>query len=167
MPVLLDHSRQVVGFPRVLELLAGHCATVQGRRLSLGLEPSGSLDEARGALDEVEQLDELTGKMGFPPVGGLRDVEGALKDASIEGATLEVDTLLEVRDTVACCRKVHEYLEDAAYEASPLGAYAEGMVPLYELEERFDVQIPEEKIKEIATFSDVIEGLATTLEAKG
>ena len=38
---------------------------------------------------------------------------------------------------------------------------------VYELEERFDVQIPEERIKEIKTFDDVITGLHTTLEAKG
>lgn len=38
---------------------------------------------------------------------------------------------------------------------------------VYELEEKFDVQIPEEQIKQISTFDDVIDGLHATLEAKG
>ena len=38
---------------------------------------------------------------------------------------------------------------------------------VYEIEERFDVQIPEEKMKEITTYDQIIEGLTAALEAKG
>ena len=37
---------------------------------------------------------------------------------------------------------------------------------VYELEERFDVQIPEEKIEEIHTFGQVVDGLHSAVEAK-
>ena len=37
---------------------------------------------------------------------------------------------------------------------------------VYEVEERFDVQIPEEKIKEITTFGQVVDGLHAALESK-
>jgi acyl carrier protein len=36
-----------------------------------------------------------------------------------------------------------------------------------EVEDRFDVQIPEDRIKEITTFGQVVEGLHAALEAKG
>jgi len=38
---------------------------------------------------------------------------------------------------------------------------------VYEVEERFDVQIPEERLKEIRTFDQIVDGLSAALEAKG
>jgi len=38
---------------------------------------------------------------------------------------------------------------------------------VYEVEDRFDVQIPEEKIQEITTFGQIIDGLEAALAAKG
>ncbi len=38
---------------------------------------------------------------------------------------------------------------------------------VYEVEERFDVQIPEERLKEITTFGQIVDGLHAALEAKG
>ena len=38
---------------------------------------------------------------------------------------------------------------------------------VYEVEDHFDVQIPEESIKEIRTFQQVVNGLAEALAAKG
>ena len=36
---------------------------------------------------------------------------------------------------------------------------------VYEMEDRFDVQIPEEKIQEIATFDQIVDGLHAAIEA--
>jgi acyl carrier protein len=38
---------------------------------------------------------------------------------------------------------------------------------VYEIEDRFDVQIPEERIQEITTFEEVVSGLQAAIEAKG
>jgi acyl carrier protein len=38
---------------------------------------------------------------------------------------------------------------------------------VYEVEERFNVQIPEERLKEITTFDQIVDGLHAALEAKG
>ncbi len=38
---------------------------------------------------------------------------------------------------------------------------------VYEVEDHFDVQIPEESIKEIRTFQQVVDGLSEALAAKG
>ena len=37
---------------------------------------------------------------------------------------------------------------------------------VYEVEDRFDVQIPEESIKEISSFQQIVDGLTHALEAK-
>lgn len=37
---------------------------------------------------------------------------------------------------------------------------------VYELEDKFDVQIPEERINEIRTFDEVVEGLHAAITAK-
>jgi acyl carrier protein len=38
---------------------------------------------------------------------------------------------------------------------------------VYEVEDRFDVQIPEERLKQIQTFGQIVDGLRAALEAKG
>ncbi|MHC4954907.1 MAG: acyl carrier protein [Planctomycetota bacterium] len=38
---------------------------------------------------------------------------------------------------------------------------------VYEVEDHFDVQIPEESIKDIQTFQQVVDGLSAALAAKG
>ena len=38
---------------------------------------------------------------------------------------------------------------------------------VYEIEERFDVQIPEEKVREIVTLDQIVDGLSEALAAKG
>jgi acyl carrier protein len=37
---------------------------------------------------------------------------------------------------------------------------------VYELEDTFDVQIPEERVQEISTFQQVVDGLQAAIEAK-
>ena len=38
---------------------------------------------------------------------------------------------------------------------------------VYEVEDKFEVQIPEEQLKEITTFGQIVDGLHAALEAKG
>ncbi len=38
---------------------------------------------------------------------------------------------------------------------------------VYEVEDRFDVQIPEERVQEIRTFAEIVDGLHEALQAKG
>lgn len=38
---------------------------------------------------------------------------------------------------------------------------------VYEVEDRFDVQIPEDSIKDIRSFQQIVDGLHTALAAKG
>ena len=59
-------------------------------------------------------------------------------------------------------------LEDAAHLRDDLKLDSLDMIEVvYEVEDRFDVQIPEDKIKEITTLGEIVDGLSAALEAKG
>jgi DNA mismatch repair protein MutS2 len=131
------HTATVLDFPRIQTLLAEGARSPQGAELCRGLEPLPTLEATHRALDELEALIALEPILGPPPTGGLQRVEESLEAARKEGACLEREAVLELRDTVVVCHRVLDYLEDAAAEGSDLGAYAGRIQPLYGLADRF------------------------------
>ena len=107
------HTGEVLGFPRVLGLLAEGAETPQGRARCLALAPLPAPEVAREVLDEVAALGRLEPERGLPPTGGMQAVEVLLDQARLDGSCLDVEALLAVRDTVAACQRVYEYLEEA------------------------------------------------------
>ncbi|MDF1553254.1 MAG: Smr/MutS family protein [Deferrisomatales bacterium] len=132
------HTGEVLGFPRVLGLLAEGAATPQGRARCLELAPLPTPEAARAVFDEVAALSRLEPEWGLPPTGGVQAVEALLDEARLDGSCLEVEELLAVRDTVAACQQVYEYLEEAQAVGSLLGGYLARMQPQYELLDRFE-----------------------------
>ena len=133
------HAGEVLEFPRVLSLLAEGAETPQGRAWCLALAPLPPPEAAREVLDEVAALGQLEPELGLPPTGGMQAVEALLDEARVDGSCLEVAALLAVRDTVAACQRVYEYLEEAQAEGSPLGQqYLAQMQPQHELLDRFE-----------------------------
>ncbi|MBI5017465.1 MAG: Smr/MutS family protein [Deltaproteobacteria bacterium] len=132
------HTLDVLDFPRIRELLAEGAQSPQGADLCLRLEPATSRYAAERALEELQALWDWESKAGPPPTSGLQLIEASVDRARVEGLCLDADALLAVRDTLATCHRVLEYLEDAAAEGSLVGGYADRMGPLYELEDRFE-----------------------------
>lgn len=132
------HTLHVLDFPRIRSLLAEGARAPQGEDLCRALMPLSSREAATAALDELEALSALEPSLGMPPTGGGHRVEGLLDAARAEGACLAVEDLFAVRDTLAACHRLLEYLEDAAAEGSALGRYAGRMRPLYDLTDRFE-----------------------------
>lgn len=133
------HAAQVLGFNRLLEILAGEAKTPQGGDACLELSAADSPARARELLSELADFGALVEELGWPPLDGVSRIEGELEKARTPGACLDVDALLAVRDTVSATARLIEYLEDAAGEGSPIGKLGEGHVPLHELEKRFSV----------------------------
>jgi DNA mismatch repair protein MutS2 len=131
------HAAKVLDFNRLLGYLAQGAKTPQGARACLQVAVASAPEEATERLVELTGFSHLVAEAGFAPVDGMREIEPHLESASTEGACLDVEALLEVRDTVAATVRVVEYLEDAQRLGSPIGEYARGHEPLYELEERF------------------------------
>ena len=132
------HTLDILGFPRLCELLSQGALSPQGADACLNLRPLGRIEDAHRSLAEVQALRELEPVLGPPPTGGMQRIERDIETARKEGVCLEVESLLAVRDTVASCHRARGYLEDAAAEGSPLGALGEGIEPLYELADRFE-----------------------------
>lgn len=132
------HTLHVLDFPRIRSLLAEGARAPQGADLCRALMPLASREAAAAALDELEALWALEPTLGMPPTGGGHRVESLLDAARVEGACLALEDLFAVRDTLAACHRLLEYLEDAAAEGSALGRYAGHMHPLYDLADRFE-----------------------------
>ncbi|TLN09761.1 endonuclease MutS2, partial [bacterium] len=120
-----------------LDLLASEAKTPQGGALLLALAPAPSPEAARERLDETDSLIKLVDTLGWPPVDGLGLVEGHLSRAEVPGACLEVEAMVELKEAIGVCTRAVEYVEDAKSEGSPIGAWGEGLTPLYDLQSQF------------------------------
>ncbi len=133
-----EHALAVLGFPRVRTLLAQGARTPQGEDLCRALAPLPGRQAALEALDELESLSDLEPRLGPPPLSGVHRIEAVLDASRKDGACLEIEAFLALRDTVGACHRLLEYLEDAAAEGTLLGRYAGRMRPLWELADRFE-----------------------------
>ncbi|GAB4270884.1 MAG: endonuclease MutS2 [Deferrisomatales bacterium] len=150
------HALEVLDFPRVRRLLAEGARSPQGADRCLALEPAPTLADARAAQAELRALADLEPVLGPPPTGGMERIEPDLEAAGKEGTCLEVERFLAVRATLDTCHRVLEYLEDAAYEGSPWGAYAERMEPLHALADRFE--------RTFGPRGEILDGASPTLQ---
>ncbi len=133
-----EHTLDVLDFGRIRQLVAAAARTPQGEAVCRRLAPAPDPAAAREAQAEVVALADLEPELGLPPLDGIGAIDPHLGVARRDGTCLDVTALLEVRDTVAGLHRVHEYLEDAAAEGSPLGAYGGRMRTLYPLADRFE-----------------------------
>ena len=74
----------------------------------------------------------------------------------------------KVRDIFKDTLKIEaERLEGAAHLRNDLELDSLDMIEVvYELEDEFDVQIPEDRVQTISTFNEIVEGLEAALLAK-
>lgn len=132
-----SHAAVVLGFDRLLGVVASEAKTPQGRDACLEIEAARSPARARELLDELEAFSNLVEELGYPPLDGVTRVEEFLERSRTPGACLDVESLMEVGRTTGVLVGLIEYLEDAKKEGSPIGDMAEGLKPLYVLEKRF------------------------------
>jgi DNA mismatch repair protein MutS2 len=133
-----EHTLHVLGFFKVLDLLTEGAQSPQGADVCRSLRPARDAASALLALRELEELARAEPVLGPPPLAGIQRVESFLEQARVPGTALDIEALLAVRDTVAGCQRLLDYLEDAASEGPLLGGYAGRMTPLLELIDRFE-----------------------------
>ncbi|WRS28928.1 endonuclease MutS2 [Oscillospiraceae bacterium MB08-C2-2] len=80
---------------KILELLAGHTGSEDGRKLALSLRPCESYEEAMQALERTGAAHALTNRFGTPSVPALNTPQALLSRARV-GASLSMGELLEV-----------------------------------------------------------------------
>ena len=102
------HTLEILGFPKVRELLAGYATTSLGKDLARLVEPGTDLQQIRQELNLVTEMTGVLGEGQSPPLGGLKDVRLLVRRAAI-GSMLSPDQLLEVADTLNCTGAIYRF----------------------------------------------------------
>jgi DNA mismatch repair protein MutS2 len=134
-----SHTLEVLGFPRVREILAGLCQTDMGRERALALDP---VPDAQQVAAELDRLDEVTSLGVEPPLAEVKDVRPMLEQLRAAGL-LTGEELLRVRLACTGIRKCREFFQNQRQDAVKVGPLIRGLVPQPELERGIDCAIDE------------------------
>ena len=120
IPGPLQHtSEEMLEFPRLRELVAGHASTAPGRAWTLALAPSG---EAAWVATEQQRVAEslrlMQGGHSFD-FHGLIDPTDLLERARISGAALEADELRAISALAGRFRAFQEWVRQLPDDAIP------------------------------------------------
>ena len=99
------HALDKLEFVRVLELVAGEARTSLGRSLALRIRPGGQPAAVRKWLQQTDEMLEAVEQADWPPIGGVQDVRGLVKDEL--HSCLEPEQLAEIRTVLEACHAVH------------------------------------------------------------
>ncbi len=116
---LFNSSLDQLEFGRVLEHIAGFCASSLGVEHVAGLEPLQDSDEIRRELALVAEMYRLILKGEDPPVYGIYDIREALSYAKVSGSYLGPENFLHILSTLTGLRRAHEFFLSRA-ERFPL-----------------------------------------------
>jgi DNA mismatch repair protein MutS2 len=105
-----EKSLITLEYDKVIARLVSYCGTAQGKTLASALRPSSEYREVlhrQRLTAEGRRLLEMKPNMSL---GGVRDI-GTLVSQASRGHALEPEELLDVRETLASARVVHETIE--------------------------------------------------------
>ncbi len=87
-------------FPEILTALSGYAESAVGREIVLSLLPSCDPDSIKEAFAEVLECGAVVRTHGRLPIRGVQDIRPELKRLAPEGAFLEADGFLRIRDNL-------------------------------------------------------------------
>ena len=129
-----SHTLEVLGFPRVREILAGFCQTDMGRERALALEP---VSDAQHVAAELDRLDEVVGLADEPPLSDVKDVRPLLEQLRASGL-LTGEELLRVRLACTGIRKCREFFQNQRQDAARVQFLVHDLAPQPLLEREID-----------------------------
>jgi DNA mismatch repair protein MutS2 len=97
-------------FDKVLALVTAQAVSEPARRMVAALAPSTDPQEVRRRLGATSELVELRTHAGSLPVGEFKDQAPLFAVATMEGATLDGKSLLDVRQFVLAARHLEAFL---------------------------------------------------------
>jgi DNA mismatch repair protein MutS2 len=97
-------------FDKVLALVTAQAVSEPARRMVAALAPSTDPQEVRRRLGATSELVELRTHAGSLPVGEFKDQAPLFAVATMEGATLDGKSLLDVRQFVLVARHLEAFL---------------------------------------------------------
>lgn len=124
----------VLGFPKVLDALAGFAVSEPGAELCFATLPRPTRSAAEQALERQWSFFRLLEVSGPLPLTSFPDIREALALASHEGATLPGERLVEVRTVLRQVDLVRRFLAARVATAPALDDLPRRLHPLPELE---------------------------------
>lgn len=96
-------------YHRVIERLEGAAGSALGKEIAAALTPVDDLTTIQQWQEETKEAKDILRLYPELPLGGIRDVRGALRKVAI-GGVLEPTELLEVADTIYAARRLANFL---------------------------------------------------------
>lgn len=132
---MVHHALKVLQYGEIIARLEESCECALGAALAEDLQPSFDPSEVWRRLSETEEAYKILGLESPPSLGGVRDVETALRRAS-KGGLLGGDELYQVGTTLAAMRAMRSFLAPKAPEAPNLAVPYELLPELTLLENK-------------------------------
>ncbi len=129
---MIKETLRVLEYDKIKHLLAGFTATPPGRELADELTPLADREAVAESLSLISEMRQLIEQHGSPPVGGSRDLRGALHHLRAEGTWLLPATLLEVLSSLDAAQRCRGYFLGRE-QAAGLAALVQGLDGLKEL----------------------------------
>ena len=104
-----NKTLKVLEFDKVINKLDGFAASSLGKSYVKNLMPSCDFDTVQYRLKETTDGVNFILKLGYPALGGIKDIRNSLKRANMNGM-LNCKELLEIADTLRVSRTLTLYL---------------------------------------------------------
>ena len=151
MNTLYEKSLHTLELDRVLELLASHCATEEGKEQAQKLMPTSDADEVRVLLQETSDACHMVELKGTPAFRDVKNVKPSLQRAD-RGGSLNTVELLRIGGVLRTTRSVKSYGEGDGVVSGSLEHYFWALTPNKFLEDKiFGAIISEEEIADSAS----------------
>ncbi len=121
---LAEKSLKTLEYYAVLELLAEEAASNQGKNQCMALRPVTDLEQAEIWMQQTSDAKNIMTKQGSPSLGGIREINGALKRAEM-GGVLNLKELLNTASVLQCVRLMQAYFSEQEEKTS--------LTPIYRL----------------------------------
>jgi len=119
-----SHTLEVIEFDRVRQLLAEHANCALGRHMARKLKPVSRADLVATWLGQVEELIEVSSRIGLPPFGGVHDIRAEVRSA-IPPHSLEPEQFALLADTFAATHEILLWAEKLPENAPRLKTLCE------------------------------------------
>src|SRR4030042_1577880 len=128
-----DKSLEMLGFPRIREMLADYTPCPASRGLAMSLRPLYDYERISLLLQQTAEARQLLRlDRGFS-IGSALDIREKVKLASLEGI-LDPLSILEVQQTLAALHDLRRYFKSISEDFPLLWSIGEGIAELHQIE---------------------------------
>ncbi|NQU96983.1 MAG: hypothetical protein HQ548_04985, partial [Chloroflexi bacterium] len=132
---LRQHAAELLGFPRVREMLAGHTRFFLSREFALEIEPRTDTEDVVRLQSETAEARTMLDAAGDVGLTGTSDLRVCLQRAALDGA-LNGKELVQVANTVTSMWEAQRVVMSVRRQVPQLAALAEQIPDLRWLRER-------------------------------